>query len=354
MINKIRDIINKNRLYSCMAVFIILIQAAALMTGNSEDISEEKRSLSSDELKEQMELRQEAFRQIIKKDQRLAANMGFLSLFMIIIFITGIVFLADYINKRKRYNIELIPKTLDAPPPLWSPGDVLKVIILILFFSQIFFIFAAFLDKIFYNRSMDKRSGIIASTVFTDILIFMLVLKVVMEKYRQSIAALGISFKSFLRNIGIALYSYIGFLPVLAVIFVTILTAAKVFNYSPPPQPIYELIFEEKRVFLLLMISIMISMVGPFIEEVFFRGFLYAALRRRLSASLSIFISAFFFSLLHANLLGFFPILALGMFLAYLREKTNSLIPSIAVHILHNTALTCMMFFVREITSKTI
>jgi membrane protease YdiL (CAAX protease family) len=63
-------------------------------------------------------------------------------------------------------------------------------------------------------------------------------------------------------------------------------------------------------------------------------------------------LSALFFSFLHTNVIGFVPILMLGIFLAYLREKTGSLIPSITVHVIHNTALASVMFLVRELTSK--
>ena len=100
-----------------------------------------------------------------------------------------------------------------------------------------------------------------------------------------------------------------------------------------------------------MIISCLIAVFGPVIEEVFFRGFLYTALRKRMNILYSILISSCFFSLLHTNPLGFVPILALGMLLAYVREKTGSLVPSIGIHIMHNTALTGMMFFVRELTS---
>ena len=114
------------------------------------------------------------------------------------------------------------------------------------------------------------------------------------------------------------------------------------------PQPIYELIFKEQRPFFLVIISVLVAFIGPAAEEIFFRGFLYSALRKKLNVLWAIVTSALLFSALHTNLLGFLPIMVLGMFLAYLREKTGSLVPSICVHIIHNSALAGLMFLARQ------
>ena len=90
--------------------------------------------------------------------------------------------------------------------------------------------------------------------------------------------------------------------------------------------------------------------LGPFIEEIFFRGFVYGALKHRFGIRKAIFLSALFFSFLHTNPMGFFPILVLGLLLAYLYEKTGSLIPSITVHMLHNGVLLGLLFIVKEIS----
>jgi len=192
----------------------------------------------------------------------------------------------------------------------------------------------------------------VASTGFMDLLAFMFVLRFVVVKYKQSVRSLGIATKSFFKNIGIAIYTYVSFLPILAIVFFAILAISKIYDYSPPPEPIYELVFEEKRPLLLIIITSLITMLGPIIEEIFFRGFLYGALRKRMSIFYSILISALFFSLLHTNLLGFVPILTLGMMLAYVREKTGSLVPSMAIHIMHNTAVAGMMFFARGLLQR--
>lgn len=351
ILREIRKLINNNRLYSWMAIFIIFVQAYTILGYAHKPVLGKESALSGEEFRLQLEEKRRTLQDILQKDPQLALGLGYLSLFILAVLITGLVFFIDYLIK-KRDNIETIPRTLDLPPPLWGLGDVLEIIVLFIFFSHFFFIFAHILSQITSSEAVDKRASMVASTGFMDILLFLFILRLVTVKHGQSIKALGISIQALLRNIAAALYSYIGFLPVLAVIFFGVVGIARVLNYTPPPEPIYELIFEEKRLLLLAAISVLVSAIGPAVEEVFFRGFLYGALKIKFGIPRAIFFSAFLFSFIHTNVLGFIPILVLGVFLAYLREKTGSLIPCITVHMVHNSALTALMFLARVITSR--
>jgi membrane protease YdiL (CAAX protease family) len=55
------------------------------------------------------------------------------------------------------------------------------------------------------------------------------------------------------------------------------------------------------------------------------------------------------FASLHAHWVGFLPILALGLLLVYLFEKTGSLVPSMVVHMMHNVGMVVLVFVVRSI-----
>lgn len=347
----IRKIINENRLYSWMVVFIILAQVGVILAQDNKPFPKRDPALTLQEFKEQIEQRESALREVMQENREAAMSFGIISLLILAGLISGCVLCSDYIIK-KRNKIEMIPRTLDTPDPLWGIGDVLRIVILFIFFSHLFAMFASVLNGLFSSGGLDRRAGIVASTGFMNLLVFMFILRFVIVKRHQGVATLGISRKGLLKNIGVGLYCYIGFLPILALLFLFIVAIAKMLNYTPPPQPIYELIFEEKRPLIIMAISGLIAFIGPVIEEVFFRGFLYAALRKSFGILWAIALSGFLFSFLHTSILGFIPIMALGIFLAYLREKTGSLIPSISVHIVHNTALASILFFMRELTSK--
>jgi membrane protease YdiL (CAAX protease family) len=76
-------------------------------------------------------------------------------------------------------------------------------------------------------------------------------------------------------------------------------------------------------------------LVLPFCEELYFRGGLYGALRRVLSAPLAVAVCAIAFGVVHdpAYML---PAAALGALFAVLYERTGSLAAPVACHALHN------------------
>lgn len=78
------------------------------------------------------------------------------------------------------------------------------------------------------------------------------------------------------------------------------------------------------------------ALIAPVIEEVFFRGFLYPALRRQFGVFWAISLSSLVFGIFHLNVWLFVPTFLIGIVLAYLYEKENSLGPPIALHVANN------------------
>ncbi len=343
----IRKAINNNKLYAWMVIIILFMQSYAVLMHRlgpgEEPVTEPARNFA-----QEIETNRELLQKALTENPKIAANFAYLSFFMLIIFLLGIIFFVNYIFIKAKGK-EPIPKTLKEQPVLWSWKDAVKIVIIFLFFNHMFVLFEHLLAGFLKTPGIDKRASMVLDTMFMDIFVLLLILYFVTVKYKQKIAALGISLKNIAKNIGIALSGYLAFIPVLAVLFLCVIFIAKLLNYTPPPEPIYELIFKEERPHLLIVISAMIALIGPIIEEIFFRGFLYSALKKSLNVTAAMVITACIFSLLHTNVLGFVPIVALGIFLAYLREKTGSLIPSIAVHIMHNAALATLMFLARGV-----
>ncbi|MGH7145759.1 MAG: lysostaphin resistance A-like protein [Planctomycetota bacterium] len=82
--------------------------------------------------------------------------------------------------------------------------------------------------------------------------------------------------------------------------------------------------------------------LAPIMEELFFRGFLYGALRRWMGAPAAVVLSAAIFASLHPTP-NHLPIFFLGMYLAYNYEKSGNLGSSMAVHLMHNLIQTILM-----------
>lgn len=84
--------------------------------------------------------------------------------------------------------------------------------------------------------------------------------------------------------------------------------------------------------------------LGPLMEELFFRGFLYPVLARRWGLSAAILITSVAFGLIHGAQLAFSPGLVLivflvGLVLTIVRAKTGSVGSSFVVHISYNSTL---------------
>lgn len=84
------------------------------------------------------------------------------------------------------------------------------------------------------------------------------------------------------------------------------------------------------------MMVLYACIIAPVTEELLVRGFVLKNLSR-VSQRLGILLSAFLFGLMHENLLQFLFTFPLGILLAYITIRHNSLIPSILVHISVNT-----------------
>jgi membrane protease YdiL (CAAX protease family) len=79
---------------------------------------------------------------------------------------------------------------------------------------------------------------------------------------------------------------------------------------------------------------------APLFEEVIFRGRLYGSLRARLSWPAAAVASALIFGLAHGyGPAGFASVLVSGLLWAWIYERTGSLLPCIAAHVINNLAV---------------
>ena len=96
---------------------------------------------------------------------------------------------------------------------------------------------------------------------------------------------------------------------------------------------------------LLLSITVVV-ILAPIFEELFFRGLFYPALRRSLGPTLAIVIDGIIFGALHMRYLSIVSLILVGMILAYVYEKTESLYAPMLTHALYNgvvVAITLLM-----------
>lgn len=77
--------------------------------------------------------------------------------------------------------------------------------------------------------------------------------------------------------------------------------------------------------------------VAPFVEEIFFRGFLFQGFRQKYGWVTALFLSSIIFGAAHLDPVAFIPTTIIGCVLAYVFHKSNSLWPGIIFHAFFNT-----------------
>jgi membrane protease YdiL (CAAX protease family) len=85
-----------------------------------------------------------------------------------------------------------------------------------------------------------------------------------------------------------------------------------------------------------LLFAIGGAVAAPIGEEVYFRGFLFNALRVRHTRTLALVVSALAFALVHASPVAILIIFPMGILLAYVYERTQSLWVTILMHAVNN------------------
>jgi membrane protease YdiL (CAAX protease family) len=91
------------------------------------------------------------------------------------------------------------------------------------------------------------------------------------------------------------------------------------------------------------------TVIAPVSEEIFFRGFLFAALRENYPFWIAAGTSALIFAAGHMVPGAILPLWVLGFLFAWLRERTGSIWPSIAMHMLNNA-----IYFAARFAEKTL
>jgi ABC-2 type transport system permease protein/sodium transport system permease protein len=96
------------------------------------------------------------------------------------------------------------------------------------------------------------------------------------------------------------------------------------------------------------------AVVPAIFEELCFRGFIFGALRTRLSALLTIVVSALLFGVFHEILYSgrLLPSTFLGLVLGWVRLRTRSVLPAILLHALNNGLLLTVAYYGNELQTR--
>ena len=156
---------------------------------------------------------------------------------------------------------------------------------------------------------------------------------------RISLHALGLSTENLSKNVILGVEGFFAEAPIAMILG---LVGTFLFQWLPEPtHPASEAIKNRHDLVSIIPILIFGSIIAPIWEEIVFRGLLFPSLKKVTGGIISAaVISSFLFASVHPQgpaLL--MSLAAVGGMSCYLSYKSRSLVPSIVMHCLHNTAL---------------
>jgi membrane protease YdiL (CAAX protease family) len=94
-----------------------------------------------------------------------------------------------------------------------------------------------------------------------------------------------------------------------------------------------------------LLLLLVVGVIAPIAEELFFRGLLFRALEKRWDQWWALGLSSAFFALTHFQVLQFLPLMAAGAVFGYLVIRTGRLGPAIVAHMAFNISTVVVLLW---------
>ncbi len=221
----------------------------------------------------------------------------------------------------------------------WNARDaIISIVFLAGVLVAIYFgsaqIFRFFANKEFFNSSNISNLSFIILYGIQVILMLGIVWYFVIFRRKSTLKDLGFRYYSILGTIW---YSFISLLAIFLVVVLYATLMNYLFGIEAPSSKIEVLISNSSLSSQILII--VVTVIAPLSEEVFFRGFIYSAFKKSWGVNAGLFLSSFLFAVVHLEIYSFIPIMIIGWLLAYLFEKTKSLLPAIFLHGVYNLIL---------------
>jgi len=208
-----------------------------------------------------------------------------------------------------------------APTVPWTPRDVFWGLMASLLLVLVLLIIGVIVEQL--NFSIDSSLVVVLGTS----LLLLPLWYFTVFKYNVSWGALGLRrFQPQAVGLGCGLM-------LLSMLF-NLIYAAILGMYGYQIQPDIAPLFNETQFPLLLLVGG--AFIAPIIEELFFRGFVFAGLRKRWDWKKAAMGSAILFALAHVVPTSIPPIFILGVIFAFLYQISGSIWPAIIMHMLTN------------------
>ena len=227
---------------------------------------------------------------------------------------------------------------------------VIQAFIFLYFIEAFLFLLHVVCDHLDWVH-MPTDYYLLVHSLLRNFAVALFVLLMVRLRFKQSVRELGLVTDKWRLRVREGLLGYVAVGPPLICLFLLIAVFLKIFSYEPEPQNVVQIFLKRSTEMYLVAFTIFVAFVGPVLEEVFFRGFAYQALKKKWGIWPAAILTSAIFAAFHMNAVAFLPIMFLGLFLTYLYQSTGSLVAPITAHIIHNTIMVALTLSFKGLTS---
>ncbi|MCM8832194.1 MAG: CPBP family intramembrane metalloprotease, partial [Candidatus Omnitrophica bacterium] len=248
---------------------------------------------------------------------------NFFGLFYIFLFISGIVNLLSFLGKKIKHQ------------SFFDKIEIKKFQLSEEKASQLFFFifFTIFSTQIFTIIFFDTKTDYIAKMIYTNFILECILILIILKFIPKN--QLNLNFKNL--NFGLVFKLYTAFFPLIFIAFILSGLILKNFKAEPSINPAITILLSCNDKFLANLFFIQIIFLGPLVEELFFRGFIYKLVRTQFSFLFSSLFTSIIFAFLHRSFYDILPLTLISLLLCYLYEKTQNLANVFLLHFLHNS-----------------
>jgi membrane protease YdiL (CAAX protease family) len=240
-------------------------------------------------------------------------------------------------------------KRLPPSNPPWGIFEALAVLIIINILALIIKKFGQewliFLMSFLPGGETQLNKLLISSFIQTILFLFFIGVFVV-GRHKLGIRYLGLVKTKIGHWLGIGVINGV------VLFFAVVLIGAIIIRFLPveiKPQPIAEIIVTAETKWERLIPFIVASIFAPISEELYFRGFLYPSLRKKIGVRGGILVTSLIFGGLHFDFVRMIPLAFGGIWLNWLYEKSGSIYTSIVAHSVWNGIMTLLIYWIPEI-----
>jgi hypothetical protein len=346
--NRALSLVRQNGWTIFMLGFVVAVFTFMAIADQAVKDDEDPQSLNKNrsETAAQLKLKEKIMQEKLQTMPILSAT---LSLSFLVIFFGGMA-LDGMILRKKLSGQPWASEATSVAEPNWGVKTVFQAFVFLYFIEALLFVLHIVSTHWDWVQ-MPTDYYLLVHSLIRNFAVALFVLLMVRRRFKQSIRELGLMTDKWWIRVREGLMGYVAVVPPLICLFLLIAVFLKLFSYEPEPQNVVQIFLKRSTETYLVAFTVFVAIVGPVLEEVFFRGFAYQALKKRWGIWPGAIITSAVFAAFHLNAVAFLPIMFLGLFLTYLYQSTGSLVAPITAHIVHNTIMVALTLSFKGLTS---